>query len=168
MKRLIFGFQNSSVTNISGKVVKNIESTRSLILEHWDESNDAGMKELNKLLEIIKFDKYEHIVGIGEYGGRDKDQIRIETVCKSKFRNDVIEQGGPAEISLRSFWKDQVDSFQGFKLGTSMGNSWCNLASYKIMKLLETDELSNVRYDFLHVPGSLGVEKGRDLINTVL
>jgi hypothetical protein len=86
-------------------------------------------------------------LGLGVYSGRDQDKIRIEKSCTNKFRNDFIEGDGLIEIKIIPYLKPSQNS----KYAQGIGNSWCNLISWKIMTIINKGELAS-KYTFLHIP----------------
>ncbi len=99
---------------------------------------------------MLMNDKPKYILGLGVYTGRDQDKIRIETKCTNQFRNNVIEEKTIEEIDINYFLTPSISS----KYATAIGNSYCNLVSWKIMRLIETKQLQS-QYTFLHVPKSM-------------
>ncbi len=106
---------------------------------------------LDQYLQMILHDQPECILGLGVYSGVDQDKIRIETKCSNQFRNDFIEGNKIEDISIDPYLKPSLLS----KYATGIGNSYCNLVSWKIMRLILQKKLKS-RYTFLHIPKSLG------------
>lgn len=98
-------------------------------------------------LNFLTHDQSEYILGLGVYSGGDQDKIRIEKVCTNKFRNDIVEGDGLIEKKIDPYLKPSENS----KYTQGIGNSWCNLTSWKIMKLINEGELAS-KYTFLHIP----------------
>lgn len=76
------------------------------------------------------------------YSDKDQDKLRIEMFCTNKFRNK-IDGDHLQTLPIPYFLK----STGNMKLANGIGNSWCNLACYK---LLSTDP--NVEFTFIHIP----------------
>ena len=106
---------------------------------------------LDRYLQMILHDQPEYILGLGVYSGIDQDKIRIETKCSNQFRNDFIEENKFEEILMNPFLKP----FQLSKYATGIGNFYCNLVSWKIMRFILQKKLKS-QYTFLHIPKSLG------------
>lgn len=128
---LVFGFSGTVAEKIANNLrgiadVKIIQSDKDYI-EHFVAATD--------------FRLYDYILGMGAYSGRDNGKIRIEAVCSSQFRNDkhnlktrnipyFIQEGGVFKVAAKG-----------------IGNSWCNLVSYKILS-----KSPKIKYTFLHIP----------------
>jgi len=149
MKLLIFGFLNKG--NISGMVVKKLNIKDKFLIPYYKKPHING---INDLINLITINNPEYILGIGSYSGIDFDSIRIETLTKNKFRNNRI--GEKDKYVISPFLS--IDN--NYKLANAMGNSWCNLVSYKIMELIDNHKISS-SYTFLHIP------KKYNLNNTV-
>jgi len=87
-------------------------------------------------------------LGLGIFSGINQDKIRIETVATNRFRNHPIELNAPEKIEINNFLKPADDNFM---ITSGLGNSWCNLISLKIMRLIKTGSLHS-QYSFLHIP----------------
>lgn len=98
-------------------------------------------------LRFLLHNKPEYILGLGVYSGRDQGKIRIEKVCTNKFRNDFIEGDSLAEIKIKPYLQPSQNS----KFAQGIGNFYCNLISWKIMKLINEKRLAS-KYTFLHIP----------------
>ncbi|NTW62260.1 hypothetical protein HGB25_02530 [Candidatus Saccharibacteria bacterium] len=98
---------------------------------------------IEQLLCDVDFSRYEYVIGIGQYSGRDRDKVRIEQTCSAQFRN---KNRGAQRIPIPYFLKpdDQM------KLADGIGNSYCNLLSYKIVT-----NFPDIKYTFLHIPVTL-------------
>jgi pyrrolidone-carboxylate peptidase len=149
MKILVFGFRN----NIAEEIVKNfdIKCVKVLI--------DSDLKSIDAFMSSLNGKKYDCIVGIGKYSGRDQDKIRIESIFTNQFRK-TINKNNLMDIKTIPFLKD----ISGFKYAYKAGNSWCNLVSYKLVKLRPS-----VKYSFLHIPNNYSLELATKLIqNNIL
>lgn len=101
-------------------------------------------------LNILLHDQPSYILGMGSYSGIDQDKIRLETVCSNQFRNDCVEGNTHAEMRINPFLKPTPQ----MKLAAGIGNSYCNLVSWKIMQLINGSQLRS-RYTFLHIPKTM-------------
>lgn len=101
-------------------------------------------------LEMLLHDQPRYVLGLGTYSGVDQDQIRIETICTNQFRNDYVDGNEKQKIMISSFLLEKSQ----MNLAEAMGNSHCNLVSWKIMQLINQGEL-NAQYTFLHIPKSM-------------
>lgn len=136
---MIYGFSLSSKTSKILSQLKNVDSSYVVFLNNLD-----------KYLEIIIHNQPKYILGLGSYSGIDNDEIRIEQVCTNKFRNNTYDGNPYKEIQINSFIKPSST----FKYASGIGNSYCNLISYKIMSLIEEKRLPS-QYTFLHIPKSM-------------
>lgn len=106
---------------------------------------------IDHYLKMLLHDQPSHILGLGSYSGIDQDKIRIETITTNHFRNDPIEVNTPEEININNYLEI---SNENFKMTSALGNSYCNLISWKIMRPIEKGKLKS-RYSFLHIPKGL-------------
>lgn len=117
-------------------------------LKNVDMCYEVHSNNTDHYLKMLTHEQPKFILGLGTYTGVDKNKIRIETVTKNQFRNDVIENDFPIskQIVINPFVKESTNT----KLASVLGNSWCNLISWKIMRLIENKELKS-QYTFLHI-----------------
>lgn len=149
----LYGFSLSGQTSRILWKLKNVD----MCYEVWSNNIDHYLK-------MLIHDQPKHILGLGTYTGVDKDKIRIETITTNQFRNNVIEDTFPIskEIIINPFIKESVNT----KLASALGNSWCNLISYKIMRLIEDKKLKS-KYTFLHIPSSFKVDEAVEIIDNI-
>jgi len=107
---------------------------------------------LDRYLQMILHDQPEYILGLGVCSGVDQDKIRIETKCSNQFRNDFIEGNKFEETLISPYLKPSILT----KYAEGIGNSYCNLVSWRIMQLILQKKLRS-QYTFLHIPKSLGM-----------
>ncbi len=122
---------------------KGVEPAGEIILESSIEDID---KLVGKLIEL----QPARILGLGRYSGKDQDQIRIERICTNKFRNKTIDGNPLTQLSI-NYW---IKPNQQMKLAQGIGNSWCNLVSFKIMSTINAGLLRS-QYTFLHIPKNI-------------
>jgi len=133
---LVFGFCNT----IAHEIASHLAELADVL---YIESSALAIKEL---VEQVSSENYYQIIGIGQYSGRDQENIRIETHCTSQFRNN--------KANLRTLpIPYQYAPVPPFKLANGIGTSWCNLVSYEILRASP-----GARYTFLHVPKEYGAE----------
>lgn len=101
-------------------------------------------------LKMLLHDRPSYILGLGTYSGVDQDQIRIETICTNQFRNDYVDSKDKLKVKINPFLSDNSE----MKLAEAMGNSHCNLVSWKIMLLINQGKI-NTQYTFLHIPRNM-------------
>jgi hypothetical protein len=146
MKIIGFAFKN----NISENVLKQLPLSEKYYLE----STEVEIRDFVKTL--VKTSP-EYVLGLGMYSGRDTDFLRIETVCKNKFRNSKINSAGLDEYRIEPFLAASSHS----KVTAGLGNSYCNLVSY----LIKTS--SSFPYTFIHIPRTFSLELATSVINTI-
>lgn len=145
-----FAFKNT----ISGKVLSYLNIKDKVIL-------NSNKENINYYIYKIKQEKPDYILGLGEYSGRDSSQLRLEQSCTNKFRNDI-----DGSILIRH----KIESFIKFnncsliKQSDGIGNSWCNLISYKVI-----NEISqNQHYSFVHIPKHFDVRIATQILMDVV
>ena len=132
MNVIVFGFKG----NVSEQVAKHLKHRVASIIV------DSSEASINSFVNETDFSNFDYIIGLGSYSGKDADKLRIETLCNSQFRND---KANLVEIAIPHFFKET----ESMKLASGIGNSYCNLVSYK---LLSNTTNSNLKYTFLHIP----------------
>lgn len=147
-----FGF---TANNVSSKILYKLKSIDCCYLI-W--SNN-----IEHYLQMLLHDQPQFILSMGAYSGKDSEAIRIETAVNNKFRNIPIDTGKPQAISLFPF----LQPLAGMKLASGLGNSWCNLVSWKIIKLINQKSLKS-QYTFLHIPNTFPVYKAVTIIEDSL
>lgn len=101
-------------------------------------------------LDMLIHDQPEYVLGLGSYSGTDQDKVRVETICTNKFRNDLVEGDKYKQIEIELFIKPAED----MKYARGIGNSYCNLVSWKITQLIKQKKLK-AQYAFLHIPKTI-------------
>jgi pyrrolidone-carboxylate peptidase len=114
---------------------------------------------------MVLHDQPDYILGMGIYSGKDQDAIRIETVTTNKFRNDPIEKDVADDHLKINYFLKPTD--HDVKLASGMGNSWCNLISWKIMRLIMNKKLAS-QYSFLHIPKTFSSYRTIKIIKRML
>ncbi len=123
---------------------------RLLGLDHYHllfKNNLATYKK--KLLA----EKPRHILALGIYSGRDKNHIRIETVCRKD-----------AALLLIPYVFIPDDTFI---LAKSIGNGLCNFYTAELADFV-ADNLPETSVTFLHIPKNLALDKVVAAITTQL
>jgi hypothetical protein len=156
MKKILVFLKGSSIHRTAFFDLSTLYPSIELSTKSLEDFN----QEILSLLSLIS-DTNEplHVIGLGDYSGRNNKSIRLELICKNKFRNTIID----AEPSYRfnSLFENlylenntNISPILKFKT-TGMGNNFCNLFSYKVNKYiseLPQDLKSKIYFDFLHVP----------------
>lgn len=121
---------------------------------------------INHYLDLLIHDQPSHILGIGSYSGVDRDKIRVEGITTNKFRNNKIEENVPDRLEINNFLIPLMSN-KNLKHADAMGNSWCNLISWKIMRLIENKTLRS-QYSFLHIPKGFNQKLAMQVIDQAL
>lgn len=119
---------------------------------------------IDHYLKMLLHDQPSHILGLGIYSGIDKDKIRVETITTNRFRSNPIETYAPEEIKINNYLET---SNGNFKMASALGNSYCNLISWKIMRLI-TDGSLKSKYSFLHIPKGMCHKELISMVNDIL
>lgn len=120
---------------IASKALSHLSQFQTYTIES-DFSSLADFVKTSNALDA------KYIIGLGQYSGRDKDMLRIETRCNKNFRNNEIEKTEHLQLD------DILLPANKSKLAFSLGNSWCNL--FSVMMLNNPDR--NYLYAFIHIP----------------
>ena len=121
---------------------------------------------IDHYLNLLVHDQPSHILGLGSYSGIDQNKIRIEKITTNQFRNDKIEENASDKLGINNFMQLPMPK-DLFKYADAMGNSWCNLISWKIMRLIENGVLRSL-YTFLHIPKGVNQKLAVDAIDQAL
>lgn len=140
-------FNNTTATKVLSGLsqyhIYKIRSDFSSLTDFVRTSNTLGAK---------------YIIGLGQYSGKDKDNLRIETRCNKKFRNDEIEKSDHLQLD------DILLPAHKSKLAFGLGNSWCNL--FSVMMLNNPNR--NYLYTFIHIPKNFKTEEATEEIFKML
>jgi pyrrolidone-carboxylate peptidase len=147
-----FSFLNSTAQIQAGL----IQPTQKTVL------NEAN---LDSYLRVVVRDQPQHIIGLGIYTGKDQEAIRIETTAKNQFRNMTIESTASMDDTIEQ--SSFLTPITGTKLASSMGNSWCNLISWKIMRIIKDGSLHS-QFTFLHIPKTFPQLQATAIINQMI
>lgn len=120
---------------IASKALSHLSQFQTYTIES-DFSSLADFVKTSSTLDV------QYIIGLGQYSGRNRDMLRIETRCNKNFRNNQIEKSDKLQLDNILTLTDKS------KLATGLGNSWCNLMS--VMMLNNTKR--NYLYAFIHIP----------------
>lgn len=104
----------------------------------------------------------KYILGLGDYSGKDIDKLRIELACSSRFRNKLLGE------SLETFQISEFLSPQSkSKYARGIGNSYCNLISYKFAQNILQSGLET-KYGFIHIPKGFNVSEAAKEIEKII
>jgi hypothetical protein len=156
MKKLLVFLKGSSIHRTAFFSLSTLYPSIELSTKTLEHSNQALLSLTNLLSDI---NEPLHIVGLGDYSGRNNNFIHIELICKNKFRNRIIDTQGSFKFNSL-FEKIYLENNNlvpnSFKIkNTGMGNNFCNLFSYKLNKYiseLPQDLKTKIYFDFLHIP----------------
>ena len=138
MEICVIAFKN----NISERIAKLLQIKNKYYLN----PNESEIRNFQVSNNVF-------VLGLGQYSGKDKDKLRIETICKNKFRNKLIDINGKSEYLISTQINPGVES----KNACGIGNSYCNLLSYLIAS-------KNNNYAFIHIPKNFDIETaGREI-----
>jgi len=155
MTARIFGFAFTRF-NISSRTLYSLSGIDYRYLL-WGEST------MNRYLKLIIDKQPKYLVGMGIYTGRDKEHIRIETVCTNQFRKSYISGDTIQKQVIKPFVQESGVCI----FSQSIGASYCNLISWKIMSAISEGKLK-CQYTFLHIPKSMNVELVRSEVQKLL
>lgn len=150
----LYGFSLSSLTS---RILWRLKPL-NMCYEVWSNNVDH-------YLQMLVHDQPKYILGMGMYSGIDQDAVRIETVIKNQFRNETIEDDLPKSKTI--LLKPFVRKIDQTKYASALGNSWCNLVSWKIARLIEKGELRS-SYNFLHIPESFSTYTAIKIIEAMV
>lgn len=145
---LIFGFRGT-VAEETAKMLRKPNSKVALL--------DSTTEAIEKFVRSIEHGGYERILGLGSYSGRDTTAIRLETKCTNQFRNKRDDSF--QEIAIPLFLKQS----SRLKRASGIGNSWCNLVSYKIVITYPS-----IPFTFLHIPATFSPIEAAAIIDLSL
>ncbi len=151
--------------NLYGFSLSGLTSRILWRLKPFDMCYEVWSNNIDHYLSMLLHDQPKYILGMGTYFGVDQDNIRIETITKNQFRNYAIEKDLPKtkSILLQPFVKKTNQT----KHASALGNSWCNLVSWKIARLIEKGEL-RAKYAFLHIPKSFSTNTAVEIIGAMV
>lgn len=136
---MIFGFAFTK-RNISCQTLYKLQNLDNRYLLF-------GEASIDKYCEYLIKHNPEYILGLGIYGGRNKEYIHIETMCNNLFKKKLIDLKEYKEIEIKPFAIENELA----KYSQTLGKSYCNLISWKICSLISSGKISS-RYTFLHIP----------------
>jgi hypothetical protein len=143
---LIFGFRDT----ISEEVALGLHAFGDVVVL------DSSVDTIEAFVANIHAEKYQGILGLGSYSGMGSSELRIETTCTSQFRNDTE----PLQKKRIPFF---FKSSARLRLTNGIGNSWCNLLSYKIVTAFPDKP-----FTFLHIPSAFQPSEAIDIISRQL
>lgn len=151
LKDRVFAFER----NISATVLWALETNNKMCIKSTED-------DIVNSIEALLSDRPSYIIGLGEYTGKDRDRIRIETACTNKFRN-IVRGMEYKETRISEFLKPALHS----KLAKGIGNSYCNLISHYISDRIKALN-GQTRYGFIHIPEGFSVDTAANEINHIL
>jgi hypothetical protein len=116
------------------------------------ESNQISIKKFVQSPYLID---YQFIIGLGQYSGKDKKELRLETTCNKKWRNSLLLDMKITKIKPFLYETAQLRYAKGH------GNSYCNFLS-----LLTINTHPNKLYNFIHIPEDFDPHKATTELDT--
>jgi len=138
-KILLYSFYNPRT--ISNKIIFNSRT---------EDTDIYFLGNLNSLINKICKNKYDLIIGIGNYRKNAK-HIRIETKFINRYGKRKINLTGPEFYSSNSTIQDGLNN--NFIFSKTTTNGPCNRSGYKVMECIAKNAI-NSRFLFVHVPKS--------------
>lgn len=142
---LVYAFANQWGTNISRRVIAELEKTIG---------NDGVNYQIVYFSPQRFFDKningsnYDLIVGLGDFNG-NIFKIRMETVAHNRYGEKSINPLSPYCLELSMPEIDIVDTNK-FSVGENMGSYNCNFMAYRIQEMINNHQ-PNLKQLFFHV-----------------
>lgn len=151
MLTTLFAFTHRKHANISAEIVSSVAADSCYLLDCTSrDSFNASFQKLEH--ELAKHDELR-VIGLGQYSGRDRDRLRLESTARNRFRNSKIVKGGPDTYPLA------LDAqMQNIKIADGIGNSWCNLACYLLSRAI-SQKGQNANLYFFHIPKDYPTEQ---------
>lgn len=148
---LIYAFSNRWGTNISRRVLSELEKTivgASLADAQIDfiPINSYPQEFFRK---YIHNNHYQLIIGLGD-GGQFNHHIRIETQAKNSYNNRPIDDFQPILLDLNLPPVDNYDP-SIFKISSNMGTYNCNWMAFKTQVEINSHS-PHTFHLFLHLP----------------
>ena len=144
---LTFAFTHQKKPNISANLVIKLNGVDTFIIDCT--TNELGIDNTQDLLNKIKKTYYSYILGVGIYTSK-KSKVKFEKTAKNKFRNDLIVKKAPDSYDISEFLS-VPGNIGNIIESHKMGNSWCNMTSYKIKHTLVEYEIPTEN-GFVHIP----------------
>ncbi len=122
-------------------------------------SGDRGLKTLES--QIIKFQP-THIVGLGYYR-RGTKHIRNEKFFKNLYGKMKINEEGKD-----SYFTNWSIKHEFVKDANNAGTSRCNQYGYKTLEILQSQNITNTKFAYLHVPPDFNKEIFQHIILSII
>ncbi len=157
MKCIGFAFSRTSAS----RILQNLPLDEVLFL--WPRPTLAAMQ---KLVTTLQEKQPTHILGLGMYGGRDRNKMRVERTCTNQFHSHRI-----GDSLIRHEINYYLESSEYIKISDGIRTSYCNIVSYLIMDSILSRVLQS-QYTFVHIPKGFNftiatAEIGKQLENLV-
>jgi len=107
----------------------------------------TGKKSLTNFAN--KLQEFKFIVGLGDYSGKDQNNLRLETECHREDQTFHIN--------------NLLKPITGVIYSEDIGNSYCNLISFMITK-----NYPNTSYSFIHIPKKMDAKFAAKKINELI
>lgn len=140
MKYLIYCFKTPTTT--AYKAVSKFEGFVDVLY----------LGKMDKLIDKIKNNNYDFILGIGNFG-RNIKRIRVESKFVNKYRKKETSLDGKS--FYESTWKLYL--FNNMYLTRGVTDGACNRSAYLVLKFVEENNLKS-KLAFLHVARKYDLE----------
>lgn len=137
---LVISFRENLSKDIGGR----IDGTEHISIE-------SSLSGINSALAEISHAKPGCVIALGMYSGKDRDKLRLETQCSSRFRNT----GNNNKTSINN-WLSSSE----FRVASGLGNSWCNKLCWEV-----TNKFADLPLSFVHAPKGFDVDEAAKIIN---
>ena len=138
LNRQVYGFAMGSTGQILYRL-KNIDCCYLVFPNNLD-----------MYFDLLIHDQSPYVLGLGSYSGVDQDKIRVEMICSNQFRNNFVEGDQYTEVGIKPFLQPTA----AMRYTKTINNSYCNQASWKIMRLINQGKLRS-QFTFLHIPKTM-------------
>jgi|SRR3989338_515309 len=128
----IYGFAIGSV----GRILYQLKATSCSYL--------VFPNNLDHYLTMLLHDQSPYILGLGSCSDINQHYMGIETICSNKLKSKFIN------LEIKPF----LEPNSQMRYTHTIGDSFCSMASWKIMQLIKQQELKS-QFSFLHVPKSI-------------
>lgn len=152
---LIYGFGG----NVSGEIVDRLETGSKFIIR---DARKFGAVDINSLVLRVKSNKFDKVLGLGEFNLKSDYHIKVETVAKNIFRNDKIIENGESSYGISKGLETL-----NVKLSSRPGNSWCNLSTYLLAHNIQLEN-SLTKLGFVHIHKDIDLDIAYSTVSDII
>jgi pyrrolidone-carboxylate peptidase len=129
---------------------RNLGVTTLYSIEQFDFRYLIFPNNIDRYLEKIQIERPNLIIGLGMT--RTGKSIKVEGICKNNFGQKQIDKDQEINTEVQISASKMIQKLpQGFIFAETIGNSYCNLMSWKIQQLIEQNNLQT-KLVFIHIP----------------